>query len=142
MPMHSRTRTDDGEARLHWTFERLLVCAAGCGLFVGAATLLGGPQASSAGPVAHGPLPRGAAKGAASSARLGELVGRKYRVLVLASPMGPLYTVCTLDGHLLHANLAADEVYKVVPDLDVQGLDAGDGAGGRGSLMMVTEPGG
>jgi hypothetical protein len=122
---------DDAEARLHWTFEKLLIAAASCGLFIGIATFLG-PQASEAG--------QSAAAHPSAHRHLGELRGLKYRVLIEPSSHGPLYTVCTRSGQVLHPPIPAEDVYKLFPDLDIQTMSAGPDEGTP--LMMVDDHGG
>jgi len=71
---------------------------------------------------------------------LGELIGTTYRVRVYAGADGARYSVLTLSGELLFEGLEADEVYRVVPGLDVRELQAIDGTGG--AIMRATEPSG
>lgn len=58
---------------------------------------------------------------------VGEFVGRNYILRVYAGAEGPLYTVCDLRGKVLKDRLAADDVYRAFPDLDVRSLHAADG---------------
>jgi len=63
---------------------------------------------------------------AAESGRalLGTFQGREHMVKCFASPDGPRYSVYTLDGRVLQANLPADEVYRAFPDIDLSTLRA------------------
>ena len=74
------------------------------------------------------------------------LSGVEYWVLIYGSPDGPRYSVCSLDGRLLQADLPADEVYKAFPTLDVEGMwvdppnGAEPGAAGMNKALMLAEP--
>lgn len=70
---------------------------------------------------------------------LGELTSPAYRILVYAAADGPRYTVLDHDGQILYENLEADEVYRVVPGLDVRDLHT-IAPGGTPALMRATEP--
>jgi hypothetical protein len=91
-----------------------------------------GPQKSSAQPVGAGERPR----------LLGTIAGVRYLVEVRASDRGPLYTVrLRQGGRVLARDLAADEVYRAVPDLDVSTLHVGpDGGGDLGRPLMMVHP--
>lgn len=53
---------------------------------------------------------------------LGLLRGTNQLVVIHAGPEGPRYSVYSLRGRLISADLAPDEVYREFPDLDVEGL--------------------
>lgn len=53
---------------------------------------------------------------------LGELVGAGYTVRIHASADEPRYTVIDSAGTVLGERLRADEVYKVVPGLNIDGM--------------------
>src|SRR5262249_38131926 len=68
---------------------------------------------------------------------LGSLESTEHIVLVYASPDGPRYSVFTLQGRLISADLAAEDVYREVPDLDLSTLRDLPESDGK-ALMMVT----
>ncbi len=53
---------------------------------------------------------------------LGLIEGLDYYVLIHGSPEGPRYTVCSLGGRILQADLPADEVYRAFPTVDIEGM--------------------
>lgn len=67
---------------------------------------------------------------------LGELVGDEYRLRVYARDDEMVYTVLDRDGDMLFEGIPGDELYRVVPGLDVRGLSA-DGAA---TIMLAPEP--
>ena len=70
---------------------------------------------------------------------LGAMEGAEYVVLVYGSPQGPRYTVCNRLGEVLERDLAADDVYRSFPDLNIPGMrlePASDGA----VPMMLADP--
>ncbi|MFN7021087.1 MAG: hypothetical protein ACK4WH_07135 [Phycisphaerales bacterium] len=71
---------------------------------------------------------------------LGMLQGMDYFVLVHGSPNGPRYTVCSRLGEVLEPDLAADEVYRAFPDLDIPGMRLDPDAGAASPPMMLAEP--
>lgn len=71
---------------------------------------------------------------------LGILQGMDYFVLVHGSPNGPRYTVCSRLGEVLESDLAADEVYRSFPELDIPGMRLDPDAGAASSPMMLAEP--
>ena len=70
---------------------------------------------------------------------LGQLEGREYRVLIFASPVGPRYSVYSLAGELLQADLAADDVYRAFPDLDLGALRDVPASAGK-AIMLAPIP--
>jgi hypothetical protein len=52
------------------------------------------------------------------------LMGTEHMVRCWASPDGPRYSVFTMDGRLLQADLPADEVYRGFPDIELGNLRA------------------
>jgi hypothetical protein len=74
---------------------------------------------------------------------LGVLEGIDYYTLAYASPDGPRYTVCALDGRLLLADLPAGEVYRAFPTLDLENLrlDPADlPLAPEGGPLMLADP--
>lgn len=73
---------------------------------------------------------------------LGMMEGADYLVLVYGSPLGPRYTVCSLNGEVLEQDLASDEVYRSFPDLNIPGmrLEPGDNSDNQPVPMMLAEP--
>lgn len=53
---------------------------------------------------------------------IGSLEGREFLVQCFSSPLGPRYSVLTLDGRLLQADLPADEVYRAFPGVDLENM--------------------
>jgi hypothetical protein len=53
---------------------------------------------------------------------LGFLEGMDYYTLAYSSPDGPRYTVCSLSGRVLLADMPADDVYRAFPTLDLEGM--------------------
>lgn len=74
---------------------------------------------------------------------LGLLQDQRYHVLVYTSPDGPRYSVFALTGALLEADLPADQIYRVFPDLDVTKLraDPPNGVTPTGPLMLADPKG-
>ena len=68
---------------------------------------------------------------------VGQLEGRENRLLMFASPEGPRYTVYSLAGDLLAPDLAADDVYRAFPDLDLSTLHDLPASDGK-AIMLVT----
>jgi hypothetical protein len=96
-------------------------------LFLGVASVIKPPPRAST--AALTPLPAPSAEGLAALARgqtpgalIGTLEGAEHRVLCHASPAGPRYSVFTLDGRLLRADLPADAVYREFPGLDLENM--------------------
>ena len=80
---------------------------------------------------------------------LGEMVGRENRIWVYGEGAEVRYTVCTLQGDVLMADMEADEVYRLFPHLDLMGMHldptprvAEDQSGVSGGPLMIadTEP--
>ena len=76
---------------------------------------------------------------------LGALVGRDHIVLIHASSEGARYSVFSLDGRLLEADLFADDVYRSFPDLEIDRLRLDPAHQGRdgveGPYMLVPPDG-
>lgn len=53
---------------------------------------------------------------------LGELIGGENVVWIYGSPEGPRYTVCTPEGKVLQEDMAAEDVYRSFPKLDIPGM--------------------
>lgn len=53
---------------------------------------------------------------------LGLIEGVEYYLVIHGSSEGPRYTVCTLTGRVLQADLPADDVYRAFPTVDVEGM--------------------
>jgi hypothetical protein len=88
----------------------------------GASVLTSGSR-SSASPVAHAEAnSTGAPDHPKGWKLLGMLEGREHIVKCWASPEGPRYSVYTLDGRMIQADLPADEVYRGFPDVDLPNL--------------------
>lgn len=66
---------------------------------------------------------------------LGLLRGTNQLVVIHGSPEGPRYSVYTLSGRMISADLAADEIYREFPDLDIEGLRLEPGED-HGPLML------
>jgi hypothetical protein len=68
----------------------------------------------------------GVAQAPATNARgerlLGQLIGGERLVWIYAGPQGPRYTVATPDGRILQEDLAADDVYRSFPELDIPNM--------------------
>jgi len=73
---------------------------------------------------------------------LGMLEGREHLVKCWASPEGPRYSVFTLDGRLLQADLPADEVYRGFPDIDLLNLRADPPGAEPAAPSGTTKPNG
>lgn len=141
-------QTDQRWARA--PFRKVAIIAFGAAVFLGVASVVKPP-------------PRSAEAGAGSSLRvpetsrraditaisrsnipahakawrlIGTLEGREHRVGCYASPDGPRYSVYTLDGALLSADLPADEVYRLFPEIDLENMTLEPGEGG-GALMLM-----
>jgi hypothetical protein len=86
---------------------------------------------------------------------LGHLVSAEYRVWIYAERAGgagsleqtlqPRYTVCSLDGRVLSDDLAADDMYREFPTLDISGMilpveGSGDDDGLESGPLMLVEP--
>jgi hypothetical protein len=68
---------------------------------------------------------------------LGQLRGKQYRVLAYAAAEGgAVYSVFTLDGAPLAADLQADEVYRTFPELDLTTLRDAPGS----DALMLADP--
>lgn len=63
-----------------------------------------------------------------------ELVGRDSIVKVLSTDMGTRYTLYTLEGASIAADLNAEGLKKLRPDLDPESMQAD---WGRGPLMLM-----
>lgn len=112
------------------------------------------PMGSSASPEEFTPARAGAANDPAEVVRslvhlkhprgwalLGVLAGREYYVLVHSSPEGPRYSVFGLNGRLMEADLAGDDVYRSFPNLDVPGMRFGPEMGkSMDQPLMLAEP--
>lgn len=73
---------------------------------------------------------------------LGMMEGAEYLVLVYGAPEGARYTVCSLQGEVLAPDLAAEEVYRAFPDINIPGMrldPASDGAPSA-PLMLADTP--
>lgn len=92
-------------------------------------------------------------RGAAASVQrpaarsMGELIGRDYLVRIIATDDGPRYTVCTLQGDVLETDLAAADVYRLFPGLDLESLQFGsngptDGHEALSGPLMLVDPSG
>lgn len=74
---------------------------------------------------------------------LGLIEGTEYYLLIHGSPNGPRYTVCTLTGRILQADLPADEVYRAFPTVDVEGMRLEPAVlpiAPDGPALMLAEP--
>ncbi|MCC6322788.1 MAG: hypothetical protein IT438_15295 [Phycisphaerales bacterium] len=71
---------------------------------------------------------------------LGMLEGAEYLVIVHASPSGPRYTVCNTIGEVLATDLAADDVYRSFPELDIPGMLLDPEANDGSPPMMLADP--
>ena len=108
-------------------------------LFFGVASLVKPPPRSASASGGGLPRPSGSALAQLSDHAepgrlLGTLEGREYAVRCYASPLGPRYSVLTLDGRLLGSDLPADEVYRVFPGVDLESMRLEPGAG---PLMLM-----
>ncbi len=146
-----RTGHETSAAPARW-LRRTLVIAAGVCAFALVGSLFN-PEWSQAGDEDRGPLPRvhGGGSGAAgpgaagrlpvadTSSLLGMLECREYRILIHHGEEGARYTVCAPDGRVIREHLAADEVYREFPTLDLRRLrvDPPAGNGDTGALMLV-----
>ena len=127
------------------SIRRIAVLAFGAAVFFGVASVVKPPpQSAEAGFDSMRRTPetsRLAADAPRASAHakgwrlLGTLEGREQRVLCFASPDGPRYSVHTLDGALLVADLPADEVYRLFPEIDLENMRLEPGADGPLMLM-------
>lgn len=68
---------------------------------------------------------------------LGMLDGAERTVLCFATPDGPRYSVFTREGVLLQADMYADDVYRVFPDLDIENMHLEPGP--DGPLMLMDQ---
>jgi hypothetical protein len=102
-------------------------------VFAGAASVFG-PFASRAGPGDGSAMPQMLGKD--GRILIGRTLGREHRLTVYATRDGTLYTVTASDGRILARDLAADDVYRMFPDLDPGSLHASPGEV-SGRLMMV-----
>lgn len=73
---------------------------------------------------------------------LGLLEGVEYYVVIHGSPEGPRYTVCSLQGRVLQADLPKDDVYRAFPTLDVEGMRLEPAAVPDGPALMLADPAG
>jgi hypothetical protein len=68
----------------------------------------------------------GAAQAPATNSRgerlLGQLIGGERLVWIYAGHDGARYTVATRDGRILQEDLAADDVYRSFPELDIPNM--------------------
>jgi hypothetical protein len=55
---------------------------------------------------------------------IGSLVNAEHELRCWATPLGPRYSVHTLDGRLLQDNLLSDDVYRAFPDIELEHLRA------------------
>jgi hypothetical protein len=69
---------------------------------------------------------------------LGTLHGATHEVWAYASPDGPRYTVIDALGNVVLVDVAAEDVYRTVPEVDLKNMQLEPGAEG-GPLMMVDE---
>lgn len=69
---------------------------------------------------------------------IGSLISNEHEARMWATPDGPRYSIHTLDGRLLQDNLAADDVYRAFPDMDIERLRA-DPPNQR-TLMLADPP--
>lgn len=65
------------------------------------------------------------------------LDGAERTVLCFATPDGPRYSVFTREGVLLQADMYADDVYRVFPDLDIENMHLEPGP--DGPLMLMDQ---
>lgn len=92
----------------------LLVCGVSYFMLASLITPAGSsaqPAPTKAGTAAHGPV-------------LGSLVGSDHRVVVHASPSGPLYSVYSSAGELLLEHASPEEVQARIPHLGLDTLHA------------------
>ncbi len=68
---------------------------------------------------------------------LGLLRGTSQLIVIHGSPSGARYSVYTLSGRIVSADLSSDEVYREFPDLDIEGLRL-DPGNEQGPLMLYT----
>ncbi len=116
---------------------------AGAAIFLGVASVIKPPPRSATAtniPVAPLQLPpRTEASHPKGWKLVGTLEGTQHMVRCWATPDGPRYSVYTLDGRLLQADLPADEVYRGFPDIELENLRA-DPPAGHSTLMIVDTP--
>lgn len=138
---------------------RIGLVAAAMAVFVGVASVIKPPpqNASAINPAPRGSDQAGRSSGAGRGADralpaplsglahpqgwklIGMLESAEHRVLCYASPNGPRYTICALDGRVLQADLPADEVYRAFPSIDLETM-RDDPSGTRGSSpLMLAE---
>ncbi len=72
---------------------------------------------------------------------LGQFVGAEYRVIVTATPEGPRYTVCTHGGKVLQDGLAAAELHRAFPGLDLDKAVVDPSAEPALSPLMIADDG-
>lgn len=73
---------------------------------------------------------------------LGLLEGVEYYVVIHGSPEGPRYTICSLQGRVLQADLPKDDVYRAFPTLDVEGMRLEPAEVPDGPVLMLADPAG
>lgn len=127
----------------------LALIIAGAALFLGVASVIKPPPRSASAnvPPAVSPFgapapthpPRTEAAHPKGWKLIGTLEGTQHMVRCWATPDGPRYSVYTLSGQLLQADLPADEVYRAFPDIELENLRA-DPPAGRSTLMMADTP--
>jgi len=71
---------------------------------------------------------------------LGLIEGVEHYVLIHGSPAGPRYTVCSLGGQILQADLPGDEVYRAFPSVDVEGMRLEPAPMPDGPMLMHADP--
>lgn len=122
--------------------KRVLVLAVGVGVFFGVASMIKPAPRQAAADVPTN-VPRrlpSATPGEHPKGwkLLGSLQGKQFLVRAYASPEGPRYTVYSIKGELLQADLPADEVYRAFPDVDLENMQLEPGVT-PGTLMLHTE---
>jgi len=111
--------------RMGRILTRVGVAGVLAGGFVGAALLVE-PSPSPAGPA--GAIDEPVEPLTAPSPErvtLGTLEGLEHTLIIVATPDGPRYTALDPLGNPIAVDLPADEVYRVVPDADVDRMIAG-----------------
>ena len=140
-------QTDQRWARA--PFRKVAIIAFGAAVFLGVASVVKPPprsaEAGAGSPLRAPETSRRANNTAITRSNIpahakgwrliGTLEGREHRVNCYASPEGPRYSVHTLDGALLQADLPADEVYRLFPEIDLQNMTLEPGEGGALMLM-------
>lgn len=91
------------------TFNRLLAVFGLSIVFVATASVIS-PRTSTAGPAGSSSMSEGEV--------IGRLIGREHEIVILASSLGPRYTVYDLAGNALAEKLTIEQLGRRFPGLD------------------------